>query len=66
MTGDFDKPLDDSVWPFTALASDGETTLFRYHVDAILYAPDRATAERRIREANIYFDAAALSKEQHG
>lgn len=66
MTGDFDKPLDDNAWPVTTLAADGETKLFRYHVDAILYAPDRGTAERRIREANIYFDAAALSKKEHG
>lgn len=47
-------------------AADGKTTRYRYDVDAILYAPNRETAQRRIDESSIYYNAAVLNKEEHG
>jgi hypothetical protein len=46
--------------PATVIAADGQTVLHRYRVDGVIYAPNRATAQRRLSEAGLYLDYAAL------
>jgi hypothetical protein len=55
---DYDKPQDA---PETITAADGKTTLHRFRVDAVVFAPDRATAERRLYSTMGYMDAARLT-----
>jgi ribosomal protein L2 len=41
-------------------AADGKTTLMRYRVEAVIYAPSRRAAVARLEQANIYLDAARV------
>jgi hypothetical protein len=46
--------------PETILAADGRTTLHRFRVEAVIFAPDREEAQHRLNSANIYLDAGRL------
>lgn len=52
----YDKPQDA---PETVLAADGKTVLHRFRVDAVIFAPNRATAQARL-DGDFFMDAAAL------
>jgi hypothetical protein len=57
MSTDYSKP---QAAPETVLAADGQTVLKRFRVDAVIFAPDQATAQRRLSQIGLYLDAAAL------
>lgn len=57
------EPRDEQLYPPTCLAADGKTTLRRYRVDAIIYAPTKKEARRRVALANIYLEAATIAEE---
>jgi hypothetical protein len=48
------------VCPPSAIANDGRTKLRRYEVRAVIYAPNKRVAAARLREADIYLDAAEV------
>lgn len=60
MSTDYSKPQDA---PETVLAADGKTVLHRFRVDAVIYAPNQAVAQRRVAAADICLDHAALRTE---
>lgn len=51
---------DPKTAPETMLAADGKTVLRRFLVEAAIYAPDKAEAERRLEAAAIYLDTARV------
>jgi hypothetical protein len=57
---DYNKPQDA---PETMLAADGQTVLHRFKVDAVIFATDQASAQRRLDIANVFFDGAALRED---
>lgn len=50
--------------PATTLAADGRTVLKRFRVDAVIYAPDRAAAQRQLNARGLYLDYAALKPDE--
>jgi hypothetical protein len=50
--------------PATTLAADNETVLKRFRVDAVIYAPSRIMAQRRLSQASLYLDYAALQPDE--
>ena len=44
----------------SAVSADGNTILHRFRVDAVIYAKDRASAQRRLENAHVYLDAARI------
>ena len=46
--------------PETAIANDGTTKLYAYEVRALIYAPNRREAQRRLVAAEHHFDEAVL------
>lgn len=48
--------------PPTAIANDGKTKLRRYEVRAVIYAPNKRSAQSRLREVDggLYLDAAEV------
>lgn len=57
----FNQPRNVALNPPTTIAADGKTTLSRFRVDAIIYAPNKREAQRRLNLANIYLDAARIT-----
>jgi hypothetical protein len=58
----FDKHRPQDA-PETVLAADGKTTLHRFRVDGVIFAPSRASALARVDAAGLYLDAARLYDE---
>jgi hypothetical protein len=54
-------PWDERVNPKTQKAVNGTTTLFRYRVEAVVYAPSITEAYGRISH-DIYVDAASVRR----
>lgn len=54
-------PRDEKANPPTKVAADGKTTLQRYRVDAVVYAPTLDEAHRRIKY-DWRFDAASIER----
>ncbi len=46
--------------PKTAIANDGNTKLYAYEVRALIYAPNRREARRRLIAAEHHFDEAVI------
>ena len=46
--------------PKTSIANDGKTKLYAYEVRALIYAPNRREAQRRLAAAEHHFDEAVL------
>jgi hypothetical protein len=46
--------------PKTAIANDGTTKLYAYEVRALIYAPNRREAQRRLLDAEHHFDEAVI------
>jgi serine protease inhibitor ecotin len=61
MSIDFNRP---DLAPETTVAADGKTTLHRFRIEAVVYAPDEAHARQRISQAGLYLDAAQLVTEE--
>jgi hypothetical protein len=49
--------------PPRMLAADQKTVLPRFRLDAVIYAPDREAAQRRLDDARPWLDAAVLRPE---
>jgi hypothetical protein len=60
---DYGKPEEA---PETVPSSDGATVLRRFPVVAVIYAPDEASAQRRVEGAAVYLDRARLDREPAG
>ena len=56
----YSRPRDETVHPRSIVSADGSTTLKRYRVDALIYAPDIKTATERAEQAALYLDAASV------
>ena len=54
---DYGSPEDA---PATVLAADGVTLLYRFRVDAVIYAPSTPAAQSRLNSAAVFLDRAAL------
>lgn len=54
-------PRDEKHYPPTCKAADGVTTLRRYRVDAIIYAPNLEDAYRRLRQ-DFHLDAGKVER----
>lgn len=46
--------------PPTVKAADGKTVLYRFDVEAVIYAKSKAEAEQKLEAANIYLDRARI------
>lgn len=56
-TLNYDRP---DLAPAQMPSADGQHALNRYRVTGVIYARDKAEAEARLMNADIYLDAAAL------
>lgn len=61
MRDPFDEPRDEGLNPLTRKSADGTAILYRFRVDAVVYAPSLKEAQERVRQANIYLDAAKVT-----
>lgn len=50
--------------PQTILAADGKTVLYRFDVQAVVYARTRERAQQEIEQANIYLSAARIADDE--
>lgn len=55
------RPRDESVNPPTVKSADGSTTLKRFRVDGVIYAPSKRAAQARLEQACIYLDDARIT-----
>lgn len=46
--------------PEIITAADGKTKLYRYNIEAVIYARDNDEAQHRLNSANIYLDAGRI------
>lgn len=46
--------------PKTAIANDGKTKLYAYEVRALVYAPNKVAARKRLWEVEHHFDEIVL------
>lgn len=56
----FSRPRSEQLNPPTKPSANGEVTLHRFRVDAVIYAPTRKDAEDRLEQANIYLEAGSI------
>lgn len=49
--------------PETVLAADGKTVLYRFRVDAVIYAASRSAAQHILDNTAVYLDVSALRPE---
>lgn len=58
------KNAPETNLPETVKAADGVTDLHRFNVTGVIYAPDRAEAQRRLTATNTHLDHAEIVEEE--